>query len=496
MDSDDEINFDSDSKTEAGADEECFCLDSEFFSDSDKIDNDDEFSYTVLSTADVVDVMLSLIKEVNTVVGIPPTTTRILLNHFNWDPEKLYDKYYDGDPDSLFKAAHVVNPVTSMSKSKMKSANKNSELCEICFRKIPFSLMTSLACGHRYCTECWTIYLTTKIMDQGEVQSIPCFAVDCDILVDDQTIMNLLVDPNVKLKYQHLITNNFIVCNRLLRHCPQPGCSYVIKVQYVDARPVTCACGHVFCFKCSENWHDPITCRLLKKWEKKCHDDSATLNWIAANTKKCPCCNVRIEKDGGCNHMVCKNQNCKFEFCWLCLRAWNSHEFQWDRCNRYNEEISRSKEQSRSALDKYLFYYDRYMNHVKSLKFENELYTFVEEKIEDMQQNNISWNETQFLKKAVDILCECRQTLMYTYVFAYYLLKNNESAIFEANQHDLQNAVEQLSEYLEHDITLDNIITLKQTVQDKFRYCDNRRRVLLKHVYEGYEKGLWKYAES
>ncbi|CAL1270431.1 unnamed protein product [Larinioides sclopetarius] len=357
-------------------------------------------------------------------------------------------------------------------------------------------LMTSLACGHRYCTECWTIYITTKIMDQGEVQSIPCFAVGCDILVDDQTIMNLLADPKVKLKYQYLITNNFIVCNRLLRHCPQPGCSYVIKVQYVEARPVTCACGHSFCFKCSENWHDPITCHLLKKWEKKCHDDSATLNWIAANTKKCPFCNVRIEKDGGCNHMVCKNQNCKFEFCWLCLRAWNSHEFQWDACNRYNEEISKTKEQSKSALDKYLFYYDRYMNHVKSLKFENKLYATVKRKMEEMQQINISWNETQFLKKAVDILCECRQTLMYTYVFAYYLSKTNESAIFEANQHDLQNAVEQLSEYLERDITVDNVFSLKQTVQDKSRYCDNRRRVLLSHVYEGYEKDFWKYVES
>ncbi|GIY44975.1 e3 ubiquitin-protein ligase arih1 [Caerostris darwini] len=496
MNSDDDIYYESDSKTDVDEVEECFCLDTEFFSDSEKLDDDEDFSFTVLSTSDVVDVMLKLIKEVNTIVEIPPTITRILLNHFNWDTEKLYEKYYDGDPDSLFKAAHVVNPVTAISKSKIKSANKNSELCEICFRKLPFNLMTSLACGHRYCTECWSIYLTTKIMDQGEVQSIPCFAVDCDIIVDDQTIMNLLVDPKVKLRYQYLITNNFIACNRRLHYCPKPGCNYIIRVQYVDARPVTCLCGHTFCYKCSESWHDPIQCTLLKKWNKKCQDDSATLNWIAANTKKCPYCKVRIEKNGGCNHMVCKNQNCKFEFCWLCLRAWNSHEFQWDTCNRYNEEISKTKEISRSALDKYLFYYDRYMNHVKSLEFESKLYASVQYKMEEMQQSNISWNETQFLKKAVDILCECRQTLMYTYVFAFYLTKNNESEIFESNQHDLQIAVEQLSRYLDQGTTANELIELKQTVQDKFRYCDHRRRVLLKHVYEGYEKGTWKYTES
>ena len=53
--------------------------------------------------------------------------------------------------------------------------------------------------------------------------------------------------------------------------------------------------------------------------------------------------------------------------------------------------------------------------------------------MEEMQQHNMSWIEVQFLRKAVDILCECRRTLMYTYVFAYYLSKNNQSEIFEVS---------------------------------------------------------------
>ena len=56
-----------------------------------------------------------------------------------------------------------------------------------------------------------------------------------------------------------------------------------------------------------------------------------------------------------------------------------------------------------------------------------------QEKMEEMQQHNMSWIEVQFLKKAVDILCECRRTLMYTYVFAYYLKKNNQCEIFEVS---------------------------------------------------------------
>ena len=55
----------------------------------------------------------------------------------------------------------------------------------------------------------------------------------------------------------------------------------------------------------------------------------------------------------------------------------------------------------------------------------------VHDKMKELQQLGMSWVEVQFMKKAVDVLCQCRQTLMYTYVFAYYLKKNNHMLIFE-----------------------------------------------------------------
>ena len=65
------------------------------------------------------------------------------------------------------------------------------------------------------------------------------------------------------------------------------------------------------------------------------------------------------------------------------------------------------------------------------LAIDLQLYATIKFKMEDMQQHNMSWIEVQFLKKAVDVLCQCRQTLMFTYVFAFYLKKNNQSIIFE-----------------------------------------------------------------
>ena len=37
----------------------------------------------------------------------------------------------------------------------------------------------------------------------------------------------------------------------------------------------------------------------------------------------------------------------------------------------------------------------RYMNHLQSLKFENKLYAMVKDKMEEMQQHNMSWIEAR-----------------------------------------------------------------------------------------------------
>jgi hypothetical protein len=64
--------------------------------------------------------------------------------------------------------------------------------------------------------------------------------------------------------------------------------------------------------------------------------------------------------------------------------------------------------------------------------------------------------------------------------------------IFEQNQADLEHATEELSGYLERDSNqITNLTEMKQKVQDKYRYCSTRRKVLLDHVTEGYECDYW-----
>ena len=47
--------------------------------------------------------------------------------------------------------------------------------------------------------------------------------------------------------------------------------------------------------------------------------DSASAEWMIENTKPCPICHFKIEKNDGCNHMTCK---CGIHFCWICNQVY------------------------------------------------------------------------------------------------------------------------------------------------------------------------------
>lgn len=47
-------------------------------------------------------------------------------------------------------------------------------------------------------------------------------------------------------------------------------------------------------------------------------DGTETAAWLNAHTKNCPKCAKPVEKNGGCNLVLC---SCGQAFCWLCGQA-------------------------------------------------------------------------------------------------------------------------------------------------------------------------------
>lgn len=185
--------------------------------------------------------------------------------------------------------------------------------------------------------------------------------------------------------------------------------------------------------------------------------------------------------------------NCKQSFCWVCLSPWNNHA----SCGLYGSEtlpLTEAQSSNREALEKYLFYSDRYNRHQQSLNLEGLLYEKLEQQIEKLVCNHSQgWIDVKYLLDAVDTLRSCRQTLSYTFAFAYYIRKNYQTIIFEDNQNDLHRAVENLSQNLEKDVSIETFSAMKIKVLDLSCYCEGRRKTLLNHVQEGEKKNWWTF---
>lgn len=465
-------------------------------------------SYTV---EEIIKKMNLVVDEVKCVIDCPYTVTRVLLDFFNWETEKLYQEVFDRDLEYVLNIADI-----NYKQSKLDPAQEQQHniafttlqlvTCKMCMEDFPKSETRSIGggdyCGHTFNLSCWSQYLTCCVLD-GKAH-LRCPIPGCNALVPDEFVYEVVTDPRGVKLFKQMVVNNYVLCCARLRWCPTPNCESVLEAQLSHSMiPIEChKCDALVCFKCLFEWHEPILCDLMKAWQKKMLEDTETVKWIKKNTKPCPKCGVDIEKNGGCNHMTCRNPGCKAEFCWACGSADFGNHYQ---CNRYERKTNKFDD-ARANRDRYIFFYDRYMLHQHSLNEEKKLRVDIQRirSSSMILDEGFSYQSTSFLSRAVNTLCQCRNTLMYTYIFGFYTADSNQREIFINNHKNLEDAVELLSRalYDEYRFIESGNPEGKQKLEcGQFRefinssanYLSERRQLLLKHVREGYVKKIWQF---
>ncbi|KAG9336048.1 hypothetical protein JZ751_003314 [Albula glossodonta] len=204
-------------------------------------------------------------------------------------------------------------------------ASPQSLQCGVCLQLVRKDALLSLPCQHSFCKSCWEQHCTVLVKD-GVGVGISCMAQDCSLQMPEDFVLPLLPGEELKEKYRRYLFRDYVESHFQLQLCPGADCPIVIQ--------------------CRQMYHAPTDCGTIRKWLTKCADDSETANYISAHTKDCPKCNICIEKNGGCNHMS-------------------------------------QQAQAREALKKYLFYFERWENHNKSLQLEAQTYQRIQEKIQE-----------------------------------------------------------------------------------------------------------------
>ena len=454
----------------------------------------DNCAIRMLPAEELKPVMNEQIQEAVEVLGTPASASAILLREHKWAKERLFQSFFD-NPDKVQEKCGVLNRCRGGGEDKKPSAvaapaaaaaassrrntrstrNNPSKVaaapvakrknCDICMDEDGFedSEMIGMPCGHEFCETCWYGYIHNALEKGPACVRETCPEAGCSELITEEEVAKAA--PDLLPKFENYQLRSFVETYGMTRWCPGPGCGQVALAPgsggvFADAGGTAeCTkCETCFCLKCGEEPHVPISCKDLAAWQEKCRNESETANWILANTKQCPKCHSRIEKNQGCNHMTCRS--CNHHFCWICMGDWSEHGANtggYYKCNKFDANADKNDQsdaaRAKRELNRYLHYYKRFHEHSQAQDFAKRSMKEVEARMVLLQeQNSSNWADVEFLTAANKQLVECRKVLKYSYAFAFYLEEGDKKTRFEYHQEMLERFTEHLSELSEKPI--------------------------------------------
>uniref|UniRef100_A0A3B4FWV9 RBR-type E3 ubiquitin transferase n=2 Tax=Haplochromini TaxID=319058 RepID=A0A3B4FWV9_9CICH len=417
----------------------------------------EEYQFTCLTYKESQRVLMEEVNTVAAALKVVPSVAKLILVHFHWQVSQILDRY-------VSTASHLCRISFTLSAPQ-------SLQCGVCLQVVRRDSLLALPCQHSFCKACWEQHCTVLVKD-GTGVGISCMAQDCSLQMPEDFVLPLLPGEELKDKYRRYLFRDYVESHFQLQLCPGADCPMVIKVQEPRARRVQCSrCSEVFCFKCRQMYHAPTDCATIRKWLTKCADDSETANYISAHTKD-------------------QCSKCKHDFCWMCLGDWKTHGSEYYECSRYKENpdiVNQSQQaQAREALKKYLFYFERWENHNKSLQLEAQTYQRIQEKIQERVMNNLgTWIDWQYLHNAAKLLAKCRYTLQYTYPYAYYMESGPRKKLFEYQQAQLEAEIENLSWKVERADSYERGGEGELSdLENQMHIAEQRRRTLLKDFHD------------
>ncbi|XP_036422491.1 ankyrin repeat and IBR domain-containing protein 1 isoform X1 [Colossoma macropomum] len=455
-----------------------------------------------------------LIVETADMLQAPLFTAEALLRAHDWDREKLLEAWMSNaenccqrsgvqmptPPPSGYNAWDTLpsprtprttrSTLTSPDEISLSPAEEGLAPCGICMCSISvFEEPVDMPCGHEFCRACWEGFLNVKIQE-GEAHNIFCPAYECFQLVPVEVIESV-VSREMDKRYLQFDIKAFVDNNPAIRWCPVARCERAVRLSrpgttatdalsfpLLSAPAVDCGKGHLFCWECLGEAHEPCDCQTWKMWLQKvsemkpeelagvseAYEDAANCLWLLTNSKPCANCKSPIQKNEGCNHMQCAK--CKYDFCWICLEEWKKHSSStggYYRCTRY-EVIQQVEEQSKEMtveaekkhksfqeLDRFMHYYTRYKNHEHSYQLEQRLLKTAKEKMEQLSKAFIGREgtppDTMFIEDGVQELLKTRRILKCSYPYGFFLEpKSTKKEIFELMQTDLEMVTEDLAQ--------------------------------------------------
>ena len=415
----------------------------------------------VLTTDRVWEMTLEESQRIADILTVSPNVAFFLLQDQSWNEQDVAMSYAENQEARL--AAIGLTPDQTMDPLNLRPMEDSDELemCPICCEEAPRREMLSLACGHFACKQTWKECAMMGI--QSGANRVRCvqYGCHCCLTIDD---VKMLCGPAIAESYRNFIIDQKIAIDKQLVRCLNPRCNKVLTLDSVGLCHVaTCSCGQRMCWKCREEAHAPLSCEHVASWRKIVQEDVLQARWLLDNTKPCPKCKTRIEKNGGCNHMTCRTSTgagCGYEFCWICGHEWHTHQGNGYSCNKFVDFDTMDKSSVPQFDAKRLdHYHSRYRGHVRSQEIERaKRATQREILVEGLsgQQRNarmrVSREEAEEIATEVfHAIDTARSVLVWSYPHAFHMLPGSvDLSLFEHVQTEVERYLEHVTDLVEN----------------------------------------------
>lgn len=118
------------------------------------------------------------------------------------------------------------------------------------------------------------------------------------------------------------------------------------------------------------------------------------------------------------------------------------------KCNKYEDmkkdkssfsKAEEKREKAKHELKKYMFFYERYNNHLRAAEHAREMEPKIKLTVQKLNsEKHYPIAELDFLEEALEEVIRCRKVLKWTYAYGYYLDKDEEKPLFEDAQEQLE----------------------------------------------------------
>ncbi|KAG8342086.1 IBR domain [Trypanosoma vivax] len=410
-------------------------------------------TFTTLSVHDVMEGLRSDIESASEILGLSPETTLLVFRRYGWRMDDNTLERYMNSRESIDEELQIKDNVAcadggavDLSRPVLVWSSSEAE-CPVCGDVVGAGGCVALArCRHFLCFECFKANLEYTVRHCHDFVSKRCPIRGCSSLVG-LSVFEQLLPHHLYEQVQHRLLNEYVSSHKHMRCCPSGiSCEGIVRVSVLrESGPdVYCLkCGLQFCFKCLQPPHAPATCDMLKRWADLARENEPSLAVIQKTTRGCPGCSIRIEKDSGCNHMICTQ--CRYEYCWVCLGPWSEHNNQYYKCDK------KIKSDQGSEKDLFLDCYASWSNHKCSRLLETRSLQGILlqlRKLAQQQRETASFDKvlTTFLDTQ-KLLFECRSVLMNGYVALFFT--EQVGSTFHYRLHQLELCTEETSRLID-----------------------------------------------